>query len=271
MSVFQLLHLEWLKYQKNTTFRVTVILYFLLLPALPFILLSFDTLPPPLPSPTDFFDFPDIWGLFAYTGNWLAYFLFGFLGVYIISVDTANKTLRQSVINGLSRKQVIIGKVMFMLTFAIIATLFFVLIVFLSGYFGSDPYAGRPLLGEEFIIARYFLMCVAYLFFGFFIGLLIKSIGVSTMLYFLYVFFIEAAIRYLIHLNIFKDSRSMIFYPMNAVEDLTPFPFGAKEASSSINLSFDLFMTPTEALITSIIYTAIFTFSIVYIMLKRDM
>lgn len=271
MSVFQLIQLEWYKYRKNTTFRVTAILYFVLLPALPAILLSFDTLPPPLPSPSSFFDFPDIWGLVAYTGNWLAYFLFGFLGVYIISVDTTNKTLRQSIINGLSRGQVITAKLMFMLAFAVLATLFYILTVFLLGNFGSEPFEGRPLFGEEFIIARYFLMCMAYLVFGFLIGLLIRSIGVATMLYFLYVFFIEVIIRYLVHLNLFKDHRSMIFYPMNALEDLTPFPFGGEAASSSMNLSFDLFLSPTEAFITTSIYTVLFLFSIVYIILKRDM
>lgn len=271
MSVFQLIYLEWLKYKKNTTFRVTVLLYFILLPTLPSIILSFDTLPPPLPEPASFFNFPDIWGIVAYTGNWLAYFLFGFLGVYIISVDTTNKTFRQSIINGLSRKQVVWAKMLFMLLFALIATVFFVITVFILGNFGSEPFSGQPLFGEDFIIARYFLMSLAYLIFGFLIGLLIRSIGVATMLYFLYIFFIEVIIRYLIHLNIFKDSRSMIFYPMNALEDLTPFPFGGEAANSSMNLNFDLFLSPTEAFITTSIYTCIFIIGSVFIILKRDL
>ncbi len=271
MSILQLIYLEWLKYRKNTTFKVTVLLYFLLLPTLPAVLLSFDSLPPPLPSPASFFDFPDIWGLVAYTGNWLAYFLFGFLGVYIISVDTTNKTFRQSIINGLSRKQVILAKMFFMLIFAIIATVFYILTVFILGNFGSEPFEGRPLFGEEFIIARYFLMSLSYLIFGFLIGLLIRSIGVATMLYFLYIFFIEVIIRYLVHLNIFKDDRSMIFYPMNALEDLTPFPYGGEAANSGMNLSFDLFLTPTEAFVTTSIYTTIFIASSVFLILKRDL
>ncbi|SRR6056297_487773 len=271
MSIFQLIQLEWFKYRKNTTFRVTAILYFILLPSLPSIILSFDTLPPPLPSPASFFDFPEIWGLVAYTGNWLAYFLFGFLGVYIISVDTTNKTLRQSIINGLSRSQVIKAKLMFILSIAVLATAFYILTVLFLGIFGSEPYEGSPLFGEEFIIARYFLMCLAYLVFGFLIGLLIRSIGVATMLYFLYVFFIEVIIRYLVHLNVFKDHRSMIFYPMNALEDLTPFPFGGEAANASMNLSFNLFLSPTEAFITTCIYTLVFIAFIIYIILKRDM
>jgi ABC-type transport system involved in multi-copper enzyme maturation permease subunit len=271
MSILQLIQLEWLKYRKNTTFKVTMILYLVLLPALPAILLSFDTLPPPLPTPASFFNIPEIWALLAYTGNWLAYFLFGFLGVYIISVDSTNKTLRQSVINGLTRRQVILAKLFSLLTIAIMATLYYVITVFILGNFGEAPFEGTPLFGQDYIILRFFLMCLSYLVFGFLIGLLIKSIGVATMLYFLYVFFIEAIIRYLVHLNLFKESRSMIFYPMNAVEDLTPFPFGAKEASSGMNLEFELYMTPFEATMTSSIYLVLFTVSIVYLMIKRDM
>jgi hypothetical protein len=191
--------------------------------------------------------------------------------VYIISVDATNKTFRQSVINGLSRKQVVLSKFLFMLVFSILATIFFIAVVFILGNFGSNPFTGSPILGEDFIIARYFLMTLAYLVFGFLIGLLIRSIGVATMLYFLYIFFIEVIIRYLVHLNIFKDHRSMIFYPMNALEDLTPFPFGGEAANTSMNISFDLFLSPTEAFVTTWIYTSIFIASSVFIILKRDL
>ncbi len=272
MNILHLIELEWLKYRKNTTFRISLILYFALLPSIAGVLLSFETLPPPLPNPQSFFDFPIIWDFMGYIGNWLAYFLFGFLGVYIISVDSSNKTLRQGVINGLSRKQVISAKLLFILALTLITTFYYILCVFAMANFGTNPFEGSPLLGQEMIILRFFVMSLSYFVFGFLIGLLIRSIGVATMLYFLYVFFIEVILRYVVHLNLFPKSRSMVYYPMNVVEDLTPFPSGSQEvASNSMQLDFNLFLTPTEALIASGIYLLLYVIGIVFILLKRDL
>lgn len=271
MSIIQLLQLEWLKYKNNRTFLISFILFAIFLPSSVMVILSFGEFPPPLPQPRSFFNIPDIWEFIGYAGNWLAYFIFGFLGVYMVTVETANRTIRQSVINGMSRFNVVSGKVIFLVVIAIAATIFYILSALILASLGSEPYQGQPFFGENWIIFRFFLTVLSYLVFGFLIGLITRSMGLGVLIYFMYVFFIEAALRYLVHYNI-TGGRSMIFYPMNAVEDLTPSPlYDMPGLESNMNMDFKLFMTPTEAIITSSIYLIIFIVVCYQIVLRRDL
>ena len=269
MNILQLLRLEWLKYRRNKTFIISLVLFAVFLPSSVLVILSFGELPEPLPQPRSFFNIPDIWGLIAYSGNWLAYFIFGFLGVYMITMETGNRTLRQSVINGMSRTQVVTGKLLFIVMIAIFATVVYMLSALALASLGTEPYAGSPLLGENWIIFRFFLVILSYLIFGFLVGLVTRSMGLGILIYFIYVFFVESAIRYLIHFEITED-RSMIFYPMNAVEDLTPIPF-QEYTDMAQNFDFKLFMTPTEAIVTSVVYMILFVIAIYQLVIRRDL
>jgi ABC-type transport system involved in multi-copper enzyme maturation permease subunit len=271
MNIVQLIKLEWLKFHKNKLFIAALISYAVLLPGMMSVVLSIDQLPPPLPQPKSLFNTPDIWSYLGYTGNWIAYFVMGFLGLYMVSLEFSTKTLRQGIINGLSRKELWVGKVGFMVLLAIAATLYYMLSGFALGMLGTEPFEGSPVLGESYIILRYFIMILGYLTFGFMLGLLIRGIGIASMLYFMYVFFLEVMIRYLIHLKIFEH-RSMIFYPMNALEDLTPFPVGGSgQMVNNMNLGFELFMTPAEATITSLVYIGLFLFASFLLLTKKDL
>jgi ABC-type transport system involved in multi-copper enzyme maturation permease subunit len=273
MNISKLIQLEWLKYKKNKTFLVSLILFAVFLPGSVLTILSFGSMPEGFPQPRDFFNFPEVWSLLAYAGNWLAYFIFGFLGVYMITMEISNRTLRQSVINGLDRKELITGKITFLFLVALAATVFYILSTFLLAFLGSDPYAGTPLWGEELVILRFFIMVLSYLIFGFLIGLITRSMGLGVLIYFMWVFFIEAALRWLVHYQLIEN-RSMSFYPMNAVEDLTPSPlyeYAEFTASGNgVNL-LDILLTPTEALITSTAYMILFIVICYQIVLRRDL
>lgn len=273
MDILRLIKLEWLKYRHNKTFIISLIMFAIFLPGTILITLSFGKLPPPFPSTDTFFNFPEIWNYLGYIGNWLAYFIFGFLGVYMITMETSNRTLRQSVINGLHRRDIITGKLVFLILVALIATLFYMLMGFLLAFLGSEPYQGTPLLGEDLIIFRFFLVVLSYLVFGFLIGLITRSMGLGILIYFMWVFFIEVAIRWLVHYQVYED-RSIIYYPMNAVEDLTPSPlFQFAEFTTNgegINIS-EFLMTPTEAMVTSGVYMLLFIVVSYLIVLKRDL
>ena len=98
---------------------------------------------------------------------------------------------------------------------------------------------------------------MGYMSFGLLIGLLIKRTGIALFLYITYVMFIELVIRWAIHRNIF-DNNSMHFYPMNAIEDLTPNPLLKMTENFSKEVDFAMWLTPTEAVVTTLVYTVIF-------------
>ena len=93
--------------------------------------------------------------------------------------------------------------------------------------------------------------------FGVFLGFLIKRTGITLFIYMSYIMFIELILRWGVHANISRH-KSMHFYPMNAFEDLVPIPYTRQAEQFLSEFGFDLFLAPTEAVLTSLIYLAIF-------------
>ena len=86
--------------------------------------------------------------------------------------------------------------------------------------------------------------------------------------------FIELFIRYAVHLKALSSPNKTIhFYPMNATEDLVPFNFPMNNFAAGFTEKHNIsvFLTSTEAIITTIFYTSIFMFLSYQIYQKRDL
>ena len=106
MKLLYLLELEWLKMRHYLPFRVLTGLYVVLLPLS---LMAFKSMPFPKEfSLNSYFMFPDVWQTVAYAGNWVAYFSLGFISILNIMNEYSLKTLRQNIINGISRKKLLL-------------------------------------------------------------------------------------------------------------------------------------------------------------------
>ena len=256
--MLRLLKLEWLKVRKYSVFRVLVIFYFLLLPACLLITKTFNQIPEDLVSRDSLYMFPTIWGYLGYIGNWLSFFFLGFLSVIMVTAENSYKTFRQNIITGLSRNEYFAGKIIFILTICLMATLYYTLVGLVIGFMNTDTiYFSKIFQGGD-IIPRFFLMCLGYMSFGFFLGVLIKRTGIALFIYLIYIMFIESVLRG-IHFYYFK-SKTMHFYPMNANEDLVPIPFAEVAKQFMKENDFSLFLEPYQAVITVCIYTSIFLF-----------
>lgn len=262
-----LLQLEWQKWSKNLAFRILLLFYVILLPSMLLIGKRIDELPPPIGTTEVLFIFPTVWEYLGYIGNWLSFFFLGFLAVLIITTEYSNRTLRQNIINGMTRSNFFKGKVFFVLTIALFATLYYSLCAITIGYFNTDIVTTNKLFQNWTYIPRYFLMCSGYMIFGLFLGFLIKRTGIALFIYLSYIMFIELILRWGIHANIGKH-KSMHFYPMNAVEDLIPIPYTRQAAQFISEFGFDLFLSPTEAICTTLIYSALFL-TLTYQIIRR--
>ena len=261
--MIHLLKLEWLKQQKFTIFRVMCLLYLVALPALLLIFKTFNAspkdLPPFIPTIDSMFQFPNVWQWLGYIGNWLSFFFMGFLSVLMVTTEYGNKTMRQNIITGLSRKDYFLSKLLFILTITTAVTVYYTLWCLLFGLTHTDTIYINTVLKNSDYIYRFFLMNLGYMSFGLFIGLLVKRTGIALFLYLAYIMIVENILRYGVHFQVAKHN-SMRFYPMNALEDLTPFPFADMAAGFTRENGFDIFLSPTEAILTAIVYTALFLF-----------
>ncbi len=264
-----LFKLEWLKQRKFIIFRVMVLFYLIALPAILLMgkSIDFGTDPPPfLPSTDVFYIFPTVWIWLGYIGNWLTFFFLGFLAVLMVTNEQNNRTLRQNIITGLSRKEYFWSKVLFIVFLSLCATLYFSLCALTFGFLHTETIYLSTVLKNADYIYRYFLMCLGYMSFGLLLGILIRRTGIALFLYITYIMVLESILRYT-QLYFFKN-RSMHFYPMNAIEDLIPIPFSKMAEGFMQQNGFNLFLSPTEAIIASSIYITLFLI-LAYQWLKR--
>lgn len=265
-----LLIIEFLKFRKNSVIIVLSALFILFFP---FIILTgkriFSHLPPPFPSSVTFYEFPTVWDYQGYVGNWLVCFFLGFMMIYIITSEISNRTMRQSIINGQTRKDYWIGKILVMLAISIIATLLYFISCIMLGVTHTDGYEISIIWDNNFANIRFFLMCIGYLSFAMFLAYLIRKGTLTILIYFAYVLFVEIILR-AIHLNYFKH-RSVLFYPMNVVEDLMPNPFfRIPDFVSKDQFDFKILLSYNEAMLVSVIYISIFIYLGWYRFMKKD-
>lgn len=272
-----LLLLEWLKNRNNNTVRVVMGLY---LGLLPFILLMFrsdsdtssDT--PGLLRFNDLVSFPGIFEYLGYSGNWIVFILFGYLGIHLVTQEYSYRTARQNIMDGLSRNEYLLSKLYAVLAVSLVATLWYLIVALIYGFIFTDPLYTSLITRKLDYIPRYFLMCMGYMSFGVLLGFLTRRSGQSILLYLSYILFLEPILRWGIHNNI-APSRAIHFYPLNAIEDLAPPPLASQMINTFQSGAGDdagsIFLTGTEAMLSSTIYIVLFWVIAFRIFRRRDL
>lgn len=265
------LKLEWLKFGKSSVLQTLFFLYLVLLPLQLAAIKSMQISIPGL-NPGMLIRFPTVWSFLAYSGSWLAYFFFGFFAIYLFSSEFSQKTFRQNIICGLTRTNLFMAKLEFLLVIALLATAYYTLCAFIFGSFNSVADSGFSPWERSTMIPRYLLMILGYMSLGFISAILIRKTAMSVFLYFAYTIFLEPMIRWLLHRRI-MDNESMNFYPANAFEDLTPMPLGDVSLTKDLveQSQNSLYLTGSQAIVTSLFYILLFSFLGLWLISRKDL
>jgi ABC-2 type transport system permease protein len=258
MNPLQLLKIEWSKFAPSGTFRVLVGLY-----AGSFALVMFmarsmgqnmtftsnGTLSHPLAG---LFDYPNNWALLACIGSWMNAFVLGSLGVFLITMEFSNRTLRQSVIFGMTRLEAAVSKLLFAGALALAATLFYVVLALggeiLDGNLGLPPMAG---------IACFWLQALGYLCLGNLVGLLIRQTAMSVLTYLAYVLFLETVCRWFFYFSVAK-TRLLLFLPDQVLGALTPLPVPESVHQAINSNPGTKSLSSVEAAVAALVYLGLF-------------
>lgn len=142
------------------------------------------------PSIIPIYDFPDIWQ----NTTWLASYvkiLIAFIVIISVNNDLTYNTLRQNIIDGISKKEFVLSKFSIILFLAAICTVALFISGLVTGFIHSNTTDIAFVFDElEFLLA-YFLQLVLFSMFAFCIALLIKKAGFAIVLLTLYSFFLE--------------------------------------------------------------------------------
>ena len=210
--MIHLLKIEFLKVKNYRTFWVMLLIYIALVPLVFLGLSSFQI--PFFPEKEEMFGFPTVWNYITWTASWLN-LLLGVLIVTITCNEITFRTQRQNIIDGLSRKQMILSKFYFFTALAAFVTLY----TFLIGFIFGMIYSGfnNVFSGIEYV-GVYFIQTIGYFSFAFLFAVLVKRSALAIIFYILIFFF-----KFVFVLAL-GDTISQ-YMPINVIADLTPFPF----------------------------------------------
>lgn len=268
--MFKLLKLEFSKFRKSTVVLLLSTMFIVFLPFSLSVGKLFKNLPPMLPSEKVFVEFSTVWEYLGYAGNWMVFFFIGVLIIYTITLEVSYKTLRQSIIAGMTRNQYFLSKIYLVLVISIFVTLYYTLIALIIGFINTPDADISMAFANEWAIPRFFLMSVGYLSFAMMIAYLIRNSGLAVFLYLSIVLLVEPLVR-LGHMK-FLGAKFQNYYPMNIVEDLMPLPLlKIADYVKSSEIDLTVLLSYRTAAVGTIIYILIFTGISYYNFTKRDL
>ncbi|MFN8275837.1 MAG: ABC transporter permease [Flavobacteriaceae bacterium] len=224
------------------------------------------------------FNFPFIWHFNTYVAAILKFFL----AVVIVSMmanEYSYGTLKQNLIDGLSKREFITSKFLMVVTFAAISTVFvFVISLILGLIFSSYNELGIIFSDLEYLLA-YFVKLVGFFSFCLFLGILIKRSAFA--LGFLLIWnIIEGIISGLLHFKVFPDSNYADYFtqllPLEAMSNLIIEPFSRLSVIKSIGNQIGVnnikdYSVHPLAIIIVVAWTIIFVISSYKLLVKRDL
>ncbi|GAB3724614.1 ABC transporter permease [Flavobacterium koreense] len=225
------------------------------------------------------FNFPYIWHFNTYIAAILKFFL----AVVIVSMmanEYSYGTLKQNLIDGMSKKEFVTSKFLTVVVFAGVSTLFiFILSLILGLSFSSYNEVGIIFSEMEYLIA-YFVKLTGFFSFCLFIGILIKRSAFA--LGFLFVWnIIEGIIIGILNFKIFPDSdfdkNITQFLPLESMSNLIVEPFTKlsviKNIETTIGGAANLkdYDVHWYSILIVLAWTAIFISSSYYLLKRRDL
>ncbi|QNF34471.1 ABC transporter permease [Adhaeribacter swui] len=207
------------------------------------------------------YNFPDIWLKLAYIASYFN-LLWGVLLIILATDEYSFRTLRQQVIDGWFKRDVVLAKFTVILLLAAFGTCVLLGTGLFFGLTYSPDVTTAKVLQDIRHLLFYFVQAIGYMSLALFFGFLIRKNGLAIIAFLVYAKILEP----LIHLR-FPDQVDQ-YFPMKVLSSLTPLP-GRDVLESFTGPS--LALTPTAALLPAIAYIALFIF-LTYLLLRfRDL
>lgn len=175
------------------------------------------------PGELPLFDFVDLWQNLTWVYKSFSIFL-GFIMVISVCNEFSYGTIKQNIIDGMSRRELLTSKLIFIIVLSLIVTLLVLGIGLIMGFLWS-PVKEYPFIVKhiEFIPA-YFLQLVGFQLFCLVVSLLIKRSGIAIALLTFYVYMIEPIITAILRFR-YEMVWLADLFPVRAIGNVIPFPF----------------------------------------------
>ncbi len=278
--MLRLLNIELQKIRYNKAARVITIVYFVLITFIALIAsiefnfgdFNFRV------ADQGIFNFPFIWHFTSYMAAILKIFL-AIVIVSMMSNEYTFLTLKQNLIDGLSKKEFVLSKFITVVLFAAISTIFLFIVSMILGLSFSDYKEIGIIFSDLEYMLAYFVKLVAFFSFCLFLGVLVKRSAFA--LGFLIIWFILEKISYgLLKWKIFKDTdiaESITqFFPLEAMANLIKEPFtrlgAVQSAANQLGEAFDKnYDVEWHTMLITLVWTGLFIYWSYVILKRRDL
>lgn len=223
----RLISIEWQKIWLNRASRFLTISYFVLLSAIALVAtIEFDI--------GDFhfriadqgiFNFPFIW----HFNTWVAALLKLFLAIVIVSMmsnEYSYRTLKQNLIDGLSKREIVLSKFYTVLIFSGLSTIFVFVVSLILGLLFSDFNEFSIIFSDLEYLFAFFVKLLGFFSLCLFLGILVKRSAFALGFLILLSIF-EGIVYQVIRFQTDADFASSIaqFFPLESMSNLIKEPF----------------------------------------------
>jgi ABC-type transport system involved in multi-copper enzyme maturation permease subunit len=235
-EIRHLLRIEWMKIRYYRSFKILLIAGLFSLFALNFLAYNYyrthagpeaDALVASAP-----FRFPMVWQTVSYLSGFLL-FIPGMMVITLIANEMSFRTLRQNIIDGVSRSRFLSIKVLVVVGLSLLFTMAVALCGVILGIVNGQGGAGT---GHWVYILYFFLQALSYCGAALLFGLFIKRAGPAIGLFFVYIWFLERIVSGLMNLA----GRPFFgnYLPLSTTDRLIPFPFSAHFAEQMAQIRY---------------------------------
>ena len=278
--MLRLLNIEFHKLRYSRSSKVLVIAYFVLITFIALIAsiefqfggVSFRV------ADQGIFNFPYIWHFNTY----IAALLKLFLAIVIVSMmanEYSNRTLKQNLIDGMSKKEFVLSKFLTVMVFSVASTVFLFILSLILGLSFSDYTEFSIIFSDLEYLLGYFVKLTGFFAFCMFLGVLVKRSAFA--LGFLFIWWILENIVYgVMEWKIFKGmevaDKIAQFFPLHSMSNLVKEPFSRLNFIQSAAAQLDSAIVKDYGvhwyqILIVLVWTAFFVYGSLALLKKRDL
>lgn len=277
--MIRLLQIEFIKLWNNRASKVLILSYFILLTSIAlFAAIKFDIGPVKFHlAEQGIFNFPYIWHFNTYI---TALFKL-FLAIVIVSMmanEYSNKTIKQNLIDGLSKKEFIASKFLTVVVFSLISTVFVFVVSMVLGLVYSDYNEFSIIFSDLEYLLAFFVKLVGFFSFCLFLGILVKRSAFALGFLILWMI-IEQMIYGFLGWKLVSWETALglkRLLPLESMTNLINEPFSRLNAVQSVaaqmgeQIKFDYAVHWYEILVV-LIWTIVFVYCSLALLRNRDL
>jgi ABC-type transport system involved in multi-copper enzyme maturation permease subunit len=276
----RLLSIELQKIWKNKASRVLTLTYFILLTFIALIAsIKFDLGVFKIHlAEMGIFNFPYIWHFNTYIASLLKFFL-AIVIVSMMANEYSYGTLKQNLIDGMSKKEFVLSKFLAVILFAVTSVIFVFVISLILGFSFSAYTEIAIVLSDLEYLLGYFVKLIGFFSFCLFLGILVKRSAFAIG--FLLVWnIIESIAKGILNFKIFPEGNTASyitqFFPLESMSNLIVEPFTRMSMVKNIGTQIGVanikdYSVHWYSLLIVVAWTAVFIFLSYKLLKNRDL